>query len=56
MTLSSHPGWTGWYQSDLPFTGDFKPDMGRTPNAVEDPTMKAVRQSSGYEMRPEDKK
>ncbi|KAG2436239.1 hypothetical protein HXX76_006550 [Chlamydomonas incerta] len=45
----------GWYQADLPMSGDYKPDIGRTPMAAAEPTLQRVNQERGYEMRPEDK-
>ncbi|KAG1681033.1 hypothetical protein FOA52_009993 [Chlamydomonas sp. UWO 241] len=50
-------GLYGWYQADLPFEGEeeFKPDVGRTPNAAGEPMLQRVRQSTGYEMREDDK-
>lgn len=46
---------TGWYQADLPFEGDYKPEIGRTPNAASEPTIKVLTSARGYEMRPDDK-
>ena len=33
-TVHLDRGLYGWYQADLPFTGDYKPDIGRTPRCV----------------------
>eukprot|EP00798_Chlamydomonas_sp_ICE-L_P007495 gene7495-641_t len=49
-------GLYGWYQADLPFNGDYRPEMGRTPNAAQDPTLKVAAAAGGYQIRPEDKK
>eukprot|EP00199_Chlamydomonas_sp_CCMP681_P005500 CAMPEP_0119105680 /NCGR_PEP_ID=MMETSP1180-20130426/3583_1 /TAXON_ID=3052 ORGANISM="Chlamydomonas cf sp, Strain CCMP681" /NCGR_SAMPLE_ID=MMETSP1180 /ASSEMBLY_ACC=CAM_ASM_000741 /LENGTH=243 /DNA_ID=CAMNT_0007090803 /DNA_START=57 /DNA_END=788 /DNA_ORIENTATION=- len=48
----------GWYQSDLDFegTGEYKPDIGRTPSAAAEPTLESIRASTGYQMREGDKK
>lgn len=46
----------GWYQGDLPFNGDYKPDIGRTPSAAPEPTLTLLTQERGYEMAPGDKK
>jgi rhodanese-related sulfurtransferase len=48
-------GLYGWYQAELPITGDYKPDLGRTPMAAADPTLQNVAQSTGYEMKEGDK-
>lgn len=36
-------------------TGDYTPDLGRTPMAAQDPTLQNVAQSTGYEMKEGDK-
>lgn len=48
-------GLFGWYQSDLPMTGNYKPELGRTPMAAAEPTFKNINQSIGYEMKEGDK-
>ena len=47
----------GWYQAGLPFEGneEYKPDVGRTPMAAFEPTLKQMASARGYEMRPDDK-
>lgn len=45
----------GWYQAELPFEGDYQPEIGRTPNAAAEPTIKVLTSARGYEMRPDDK-
>lgn len=51
-------GLYGWYQCDLPFEGqqDYVPDVGRTPSAAAEPMLQQVRQSTGYEIRPDDQR
>lgn len=34
-------------------SGEYKPDIGRTPMAAAEPTLQRVNQERGYEMRPE---
>ncbi|KAL6751177.1 rhodanese-like protein [Haematococcus lacustris] len=48
----------GWYQADLDFEGEgsYKPEIGRTPSAAAEPTIEAIRSSTGYQMRAGDKK
>jgi hypothetical protein len=46
----------GWFQAGLPFEGEYKPDVGRTPNAASEPTLKILASARGYEMRPGDKR
>lgn len=46
----------GWYQADLPFNGDYKPEIGRFPSAAPEPTLQAINESRGYETRAGDKK
>ena len=47
----------GWHQADLPFVGDYKPEIGRFPSAAAEPTLEQrVAQGQGYEARPGDKK
>ncbi|KIY99352.1 rhodanese-like protein [Monoraphidium neglectum] len=46
----------GWYQANLEFSGDYKPEIGRFPSAAAEPMLQAVAQSRGYELRPEDKR
>lgn len=48
-------GLYGWYQAELPIVGDYKPDLGRTPMAAQDPTLQNAAQSAGYEMKEGDK-
>lgn len=45
----------GWYQAELPMTGQYSPDLGRTPMAAKDPTLANVAQGAGYEMKDSDK-
>lgn len=45
----------GWFQSDLPMEGDYKPELGRTPMAAAEPTLKQINQERGYEMKEGDK-
>ncbi|GAX75789.1 hypothetical protein CEUSTIGMA_g3232.t1 [Chlamydomonas eustigma] len=49
-------GLYGWFQAGLPFEGEYKPDVGRTPNAASEPTLKILASARGYEMRPGDKR
>ena len=49
-------GLYGWYQEDQSMVGDYKPDIGRSPMAAQDPTLSVVSASTGYEIRPGDKK
>lgn len=44
-------------KADLPFTGAYKPEIGRFPSAAPEPTLtQAIGQSRGYEVRGGDKK
>jgi len=36
-------------------TGQYSPDLGRTPMAAKDPTLANVAQGAGYEMKDSDK-
>jgi hypothetical protein len=38
-----------------PCSGEYVPDLGRTPMAAKDPTLLNAAQSAGYEMNPGDK-
>lgn len=48
----------GWYQADLEFEGEgeYTPELGRTPMAAAEPMLQNIRASSGYAVRPDDKK
>eukprot|EP00878_Enallax_costatus_P008267 GHUV01008643.1.p1 GENE.GHUV01008643.1~~GHUV01008643.1.p1 ORF type:complete len:142 (+),score=29.64 GHUV01008643.1:1345-1770(+) len=48
-------GLYGWYQAELPIVGDYKPDVGRTPMAAQEPTLQDAAQSSAYETKEGDK-
>ncbi|GFH23759.1 rhodanese-like protein, partial [Haematococcus lacustris] len=45
-------------KADLDFEGEgsYKPEIGRTPSAAAEPTIEAIRSSTGYQMRAGDKK
>lgn len=49
-------GLYGWYQEDGVIVGEYKPDIGRTPMAAQDPTLARLSAETGYELRPGDKK
>lgn len=45
----------GWYQAQLPMTGEYTPDLGRTPMAAQDPTLQLAVESAAYETKDGDK-
>jgi rhodanese-related sulfurtransferase len=49
-------GLYGWYQEDGEMVGEYKPDIGRTPMAAQDPTLARLSAETGYEVRPGDKR
>ncbi len=50
--------WRCRYQADLDFegTGEYVPDLGRTPQSAGEPMLQQVRASTGYQIRADDKK
>ncbi|KAI8466255.1 MAG: rhodanese-like protein [Monoraphidium minutum] len=45
----------GWYQANLDFTGEYKPEIGRFPTAAGEPSLKNAGQGKDYEVRRGDK-